>query len=125
MILKTTLPDGFAFDTLSSLDVYNKEIEFYEQIAPQINRLLEKLNEKHQLLPGIYGACQVNKVILFEDMALKGYCMASVHEGFDFDETKYILKKAAVFHAICAVLQEQQPDIFKNFQHGKLTLPFI
>lgn len=118
VIIKTSLPGDFAFDALSACNVYNKEIEFYGQIAPQIIAKYRQLNEPNQLLPDTYGVCDTNKAMLFEDLSVKGYRLSSVQRGFNMAETKFILRKAAALHAINAVLQQNQPDIFKNFKHG-------
>lgn len=121
IIIKTALTGDFAFDTLSECDVYDKEIDFYERIAPQIQKLLAPLNEKQQLLAESYGVCQTNKVILFEDLAIKGYCLSPTERGFDLPSAKMILKKAATLHACGAVLQCKQPDFYKNFKHGLMS----
>lgn len=34
------------------------------------------------------------------------------------EEAQLIVSKTATFHAVCAVLQEQNPNIFDNFEHG-------
>lgn len=119
IIVKTALSGDFAFDALSACNVYNKEIEFYGRIAPQIIAKYRQLNEPNQLLPDTYGVCDVNKAILFEDLSVLGYRLSTVQRGFNMPETKFILRKAAAMHAINAVLQQERPDIFKNFKHGK------
>lgn len=119
IIVKTALAGEFAFDTLSECDVYDKEIDFYKRIAPQMKILLGKLNESEQLLAGTHGVCETNKSILFEDLAVKGYRLSPVQCGFDMQGAKMILKKAATLHACCAILQQEQPDFFINFKHGK------
>lgn len=118
LILKTALAGEFAFDTLSQYNVYDKEIDFYKRIAPQIKNLAKKLNESDQLLPETFGVCEVNKTILFEDLTLKGYRLTPVHRGFDIESAKAVLKKTAILHACNAFLQQEQPDIFANFKHG-------
>lgn len=121
IIIKTALTGDFAFDTLSECDVYDKEIDFYERIAPQIQTLLEPLNEKRQLLTESFGVCETNKVILFEDLAIKGYCLSPTQRGFDLPSAKMILQKAATLHACGAILQYKQPDIYENFKHGLIS----
>lgn len=104
---------------MSANNIYTKEIEFYNKIAPKINQALEKLNETNQLIATPYGVCVGNNAILFEDLTSKGYGIASVHRGFNFDQAKTVLRKAATLHAIHAVLQEENSDIFENFKYGK------
>lgn len=117
--MKAALSSGIAFETLSAHNVFEKECEFYGEIMPKIKKFLHKLNEPNALVAETFGVCKVNNAMLFEDLTLKGYEMASIQQGFNLDEAKTILKKLATFHAICAVLQEQQPDIFANYKHGK------
>lgn len=120
--MKTALPGDFAFYALSACNVYDKEIEFYGDIAPQIDAKYRQLNEPNQLLPCIYGVCNTNKAILFEDLTEKGYRLSTVQRGFNIAEAKFILRKAAAMHAINATLHEENPDIFKNFRHGMNAL---
>lgn len=119
--MKTALSGDFAFDVLSACDVYNKEIEFYDKIAPKIIAKYQQLNGTDQLLPDIFGVCKVNKAMVFEDLSIKNYRLASVQRGFNLIEAKMVLKKAAALHAINAVLQEEQPNIFENFKHGRCS----
>lgn len=113
------MSSGIAFECLSSHNVFNKEIEFYGKIVPKIKTLLNQLNEPNELIADTFGVCTINKVMLFDDLTPKGYGMASIQQGFNLSEAKFILKKLATFHGICAVLQEQQPNIFENYKHGE------
>lgn len=122
IIVKTILTDKLGFDIISEFGVYDKEIEFYERIAPQIKIIYKQLEDSNQLLPETFGICKLNKAMLFENLTLKGYGLSSVKCGFDMVETKMALKKVATLHACCAVLQEHQPNIFDNFQHGKYSI---
>lgn len=121
VIIKTALAGVFAFDTLSECDVYDKEIDFYKRIAPQIRTLLQQLNENRQLLAESYGICVTNKVILFEDLTIKGYCLSPIQRGVDLSIAKMILQKAATLHACGAILQYKQPDFYANFKHGLIS----
>lgn len=67
---------------------------------------------------------ETDDAILFEDLTLKGYRIASVHRGFNLEEAKLVLKKAALLHAVHAVLQEEYPNIFENFKYGKINQRF-
>lgn len=124
IIIKTAVAGEFAFETLSAHDIYNKEIEFYSKIAPKIDEALRKLDITGQLFAKSYGVCKTNTAILFEDLKAKDYCISSIIRGFNFDEAKAVLKKAATFHAINAVLQEENPGIFENFKYGKFSSRF-
>lgn len=106
---------------MTSCNVYQKEIEFYEIIAPAIRKLLQKANQNDQLLAETFSVSKANDAMLFEDLTLKGYGISSVKRGFNKCETQIILSKMASLHAACTVLHEQNPNIFANFQHGIKT----
>lgn len=120
LILKTALTDGVALESLLAHNVYDKEIEFYNKIVPQINQLLSKLNQSNKLVPEIFGICKEKSMMLIDDLYQKGYRLAPIQSGLNMAEAKAVLKELAVFHAICAVLQENQADIFANFKHGNI-----
>lgn len=119
IIVKTAVPGDLAFEAMTANDVYNKEIEFYSKILPKINENMTKLNETTQLVAKPYGVCVTNNSILFEDLCSKGYRIMPVHHGLDFEEAKIVLKKAALLHAIHAMMQEEDPNIFEKFKYGK------
>lgn len=119
MILKTSLTAGFAHECLLAHNVYDKEIEFYGKIVPQINRLLCKLGDSDDLVAETIGVCDVNKAMLFEDLTMKGFRMASIQRGFSVADAKIILRKLAKFHACGSTLQANQPEIFANYKHGQ------
>lgn len=122
IIVKTAVSGEFAYEALAANNIYNKEIEFYSKIAPKINLALDKLNEPNQLIAKPYGVCNANNAILFEDLTTHGYRIASVYRGFNFEEAQIVLKKAATLHAIHAVLQQEEPNIFDNFRYGMICL---
>lgn len=111
----------FAYNTYSSLNIYAKEIEFYDQIAPKMKKYLKQLNETASLLPKTYGVCTKNNVILFEDLNTRNYVMKPIRKPYSVDEVKLVLKKLAAFHAICSKLQQNEENIFKNFQDGIIS----
>lgn len=120
IIVKAAVAGELALKFMTASDVYNKEIEFYNKIAPKINNTLRKWNESSQLLAESYGVSKEHGTIVFEDLKTKNYCISSIFRGFNFDEAKAVLEKAATFHAINAVMQEEEPDIFENFKYGKV-----
>lgn len=102
--------------------VFDKEGEVYSRILPKIKIQLDRLNESAKLLPDLIGVC-ANKALLIEDLSVKGYTISSKFIGLNLPDAKEVLRKAAIFHATCAVLQENEPNIFENFKHGKNILP--
>lgn len=117
LLIKTSVSSGTKYDQLVSYDIYDKEIEFYDEIAPKIIGLLRKLGGNDQLLPTVYGVSKEHTAMILEDMVASGYQIKK--DLNDFDEATIIFEKIAKVYAASAVLQEQEPDVFKNFKHGK------
>lgn len=118
IIIKSAVSGDYAFELMTANGAYDKEIEFYSKIVPKINQAFDKLNETTQLIPKVYGVCALNCAILLEDLKPQNYRIGSAHRGFNFDQAKMVLRKAAILHSINAVLQEEDPDIFQNFNYG-------
>lgn len=60
--------------------------------------------------------------------SIKGYGTIPIQREFDIPQAKMIFKRLATFHAICAVLQEEQPNIFDNIRNkigGKILILYI
>lgn len=115
LIIKTASEE--LTDAFSNFDVYEKEVEFYDKIVPKMNEKLKDLNEP-QLLAECFGVCKKRKIMVIEDLKAKGYHILAGQNGCNISETKAILKRVAVFNAIGAILQQEQPDIFANFKCG-------
>lgn len=81
VIVKTSLQGDFAFDTLSAMNVYEKEIEFYDKIAPLIRKTLHDASISEQLLAETYGVNTTNNAMLFEDLLVKGYRLVPIKQG--------------------------------------------
>ncbi|XP_055301832.1 uncharacterized protein LOC129568210 [Sitodiplosis mosellana] len=120
LIVKQAASDEWSLSAYEKFDFFNKEVEFYTDVAPKINQKLSDLGES-ELFAELIGVCKSKSIMILEDLAAKGYRVLPAKEGFNFEETKAILKRIAIFHAACAVLQEENPDIFANFKYGHLS----
>lgn len=107
-------------DAFSNYNLYDREIEFYGDIAPKIAAKLKDLGEM-ELLPETIGVCKSRKIISMEDLGAKGYETLPAQPGYNIAQTKAILKRMAKFHAIGAILQEENPNIYTNFKSGWLN----
>lgn len=114
LILKIAFQGGFAFDTLSACNVYEKEADFYDIIAPEIRQLLRNVNETEQLLPETIYINKANHAMIFDDLVSKGYRLMPLQPGFNKLEAQMILSKMASYHAAGAVLKVQKPKIFEK-----------
>lgn len=101
------------------MNVYEKELEMYQCILPKLRILLDNAGHRGELFAGTMYVSFSKKAIVFEDLSQKGYKMPVRSNGLDIEHSKILLKKLAKFHATCAVLNEHQPGVFKNFKNGK------
>lgn len=88
-----------------------------------MNEKLNVLNES-EMFPKVYGVCKSRNIVILEDLSVKGYHVLPATRGYNLSETKLILRKMALFHAICAVLQEEQSDIFAICKYGLYLVHF-
>lgn len=119
LFIKTVSETEFVAKFLTSMNVYAKEIEFYSSTMPKLDALIKTLDPSSSLFPKLVYVCEINSVIVLEDVTTGGYQQPSIHPGMNLIEAQAVLRKLAVFHAASAVLQEREPDIFANFKHGK------
>lgn len=108
---------------LLDLRVSEKEIEMYQKILPRMSQLLREANFERKIFADTYFVSHVNQAICFEDLSVGGYQMVTDKKGFDMEQSKMVLTKLAKFHAAAAVMQEQQPDVFRNFHSGMCPFP--
>lgn len=117
LIIKEGVSNEVILNAFHQYDVYENEMEFYGKIVPKINQKLKQLGES-DLVPEPFGVCAERNILILEDLSPKGYQARSPAQGLNGHETKSVLRRVATFHAICAVLQEERPDIFANFKKG-------
>lgn len=96
---------------------FNKELLFFKEIVPKINEILDDIGEP-EMFPEVFGVCETKNVVILGDLLAKDYQILPANRGYNISEAKVILKKMALFHGICAVLQEKDADVFANFKSG-------
>lgn len=117
LIIKEGITNDVLLEAFHQFDAYDNEMEFYAKIVPKFNAKLTELGEL-DLVPEPFGVWPEKNILILEDLSVKGYQARSPQQRLNMPETKAILQKAATFHAICAALHEEQPDIFANFKTG-------
>lgn len=117
--MKEAISDELALIAFLEYDAYHKEMEFYDTVLPKFNVKLQQLGEP-ELFAEAFGVCKDKNVLILEDLSVKAYKSRPAALGLNVAETQAILKRVATFHAICAILQEEQSDIFQNFKYGEL-----
>lgn len=118
-VLKLATIDKVAVEKLgpSGHNVQNKEINFFELIAPQMEKVLKRLGDENVIVK-VVAVDREYDVIVFEDLKRKSFDMPSLTEGLEAGPVKIALEKIAKFHAASIILNEKHPKIFKDFTSG-------
>lgn len=116
VICKLGLKDHEMYATLSK--IYEQEMEMYDLILPKLTKLI---GGKEKLFANTIYVSHEHDTIIFEDLNDSGYCIDKEKNGYDLNHTKLILIKLAKFHAASAVLDENEPMTFNNFQTGNFN----
>lgn len=119
--MSTTHPIVIEMVGANSYDVQNKEMMFFEVIAPQIEKILKKIGEGKNLIPRAVAVDREHDVIVFEDLQVKNFLMFDRLVGLDEVHTKLALKKLAKFHAASLVMKQKHPQAFKSFDAGMFS----
>lgn len=104
-------------DVFANFDIYKKEVEFYDKIAPKYNEKLRGLGER-RLFAECFAVCKTRKIMVIEDLKAKGYSLLPGPYECNLSQTKAVLRRMALFNAIGAILQQEEPNIFVNFKNG-------
>lgn len=122
-VLKLSSTQDLAIEKVgkSGYDVQNKEMLFFEVIAPKIVKFLEKIDESGNLIPNMYDINRNFDVIVFEDLKARNFVMVDRNVGLDEVQTKMALKKLANFHAASLIIKQKHPNAFKAFNAGMFS----
>lgn len=119
LIIKIASKDPNVLACVSSMNIYNKEMEMYEKILPKVHALLRKHSEFEKIFPETICLSQEHGAIVFEDLLASGFAISKKKSGYDLDHVKMILIKLAKFTAANAVLEEENQADYQNFRKGK------
>ncbi|XP_017124146.1 uncharacterized protein LOC108144026 [Drosophila elegans] len=118
-IVKTTYEnDAFASGIFSEYQVSTTEMRMYDKILPQLTSLIGKTRQPEKLFAKTIYVDYEHEAIIFEDLAVAKYILADRLIGFDLEHTRLGLRKLAKMHAAAAVLNERQPGVLTQFDHG-------
>lgn len=122
-VLKLSTTQDLAIEKVgrNGYDVQNKEMLFFEVIAPQIVKVLAKIDESENLIPNTFAIDRNFDAIVFEDLKARSFVMVDRQVGLDEIQTKMALKKLANFHAASLVIQSKHPNAFKSFNAGMFS----
>ncbi|XP_001359535.3 uncharacterized protein [Drosophila pseudoobscura] len=104
LIAKTKLDDEDA-DTREKkapYDIYNRELEIYEEVLPKLQQLAGE-----RLCPKVLHIDRQRGALIMEDLSRQGYVMAPRLERLDEQHLRLVLRKLAMMQAASAVLEER------------------
>ena len=119
-IIKTLPSHELAKEKLgkSHYNVQQKEMEMYQNILPEFNRILKSVGEHGNISPKALSIDDVHEVIVLEDLMEKKFVMNDRFKGLDLQHTHMALKKLASMHACSIIMLEKHPKAFENFDFG-------
>lgn len=103
---------------VNGYNVHNKEMLFYEVIAPRIEKILKRAGDNDRLLPAVVAVDREHDVIVFKDLNALNFVLADRMVGLDTAQVHVALKKLAKFHAACLLMKQKHPTAFETFDAG-------
>ncbi|XP_065354506.1 uncharacterized protein LOC135948978 [Calliphora vicina] len=118
-IIKTSFEgDELAIKAMEPYDIFNREINVYEEILPKLKLLLKEIGDDEQIFAETMAVDKVKSALIFEDLNDRDFVMPNRLDGLDMDTTKIILRKLAKMHASSAVLNERENKSLETYDCG-------
>ncbi|XP_061402293.1 uncharacterized protein LOC133338124 [Musca vetustissima] len=116
LIIKT-IPITPETQFLEDVAVFVKEKLTYTDVLPRLSIL-----SKSDVFGAncFYAIKSPMQTIVFNDLTVEGFKVASRQDGLDWNHSILILEQLAKFHATSMVLLKKDPAIAKRFQRGML-----
>ncbi|XP_059621215.1 uncharacterized protein LOC132264897 [Phlebotomus argentipes] len=107
LVVKTMpVEEGMKKEMMTEMPIFDREIEMYTKVLPEMVRLMESIGDFEELAPRMLYYSTDPLIIIFEDISKFGYEM---HQGFlDFDNAIKIVKKLAKFHALSFYINDNK-----------------
>ncbi|XP_017151091.1 uncharacterized protein LOC108161360 [Drosophila miranda] len=117
-LIVKTIPITEATQFLEDVSVFIKEKQTYTDILPRLDILSrgDKFGAKYY--HSVKGPVQT---IVFSDLKVEGFKVASRESGLDFNHASLILQQLGKFHATSMVLAQKDPEIVKQYTRGMLS----
>lgn len=120
-IVKGMALTDLAVQKLGEYNVYEKEMDVYELVVPELKRLSRSLGDRSELYPSALTVDRDHSVIIFDDLSKKGFIMPDRSVGLDLTHMKMSLQLTAKLHATSLKLAEMHPTIFDRYTTGMMT----
>lgn len=95
LLCKIGLEEKSARDKIAILNFYNKEMNMYEYILPQIKLLLQGINADEHIFAEAIKIARDHDVIIFQDLGMYDFAMSKRQNGFDRTHAQRILSNLA------------------------------
>ncbi|XP_073832379.1 uncharacterized protein [Musca autumnalis] len=116
-LIVKTIPITVETQFLEDVGVFVKEKLTYTDVLPRL-AILSKADKFGANC--FYATKSPMQTIVFNDLTVDGFKVASRQNGLDWNHSVLILEQLAKFHATSMVLLKKDPAIAKRFQRGML-----
>lgn len=103
---------------VNGYNVQNKEMLFFEVIAPQLKKILKRAEDDDRLFPAVVAVDREHDVIIFEDLKAVDFVLADKMVGLNTSQVHLVLNQLAKFHAATLMLYQKYPMAFQTFDTG-------
>lgn len=119
LIVKTAIDDDeLTKELMEPYDIFNREMNLYEEVLPKLTELLKETDGFEPLFPTAVFVDRERSAIIFEDLSVANYVMADRVKRLDKEHVHLILRKLAKMHATSAVFNERNAGNLEKFDRG-------
>ncbi|KAK4315795.1 hypothetical protein Pmani_012989 [Petrolisthes manimaculis] len=92
--------------------IFEKEVNFYEEILPDLNHMLNNAGQESLRMPELFHSSlkENNELVFLNDLRRKGFAMVNKFKGQDETHVRLALKELSRLHASSILLQAKAPD---------------
>ncbi|KAK3894911.1 hypothetical protein Pcinc_001359 [Petrolisthes cinctipes] len=101
-----------ALNDLFTNMIFEKEVNFYEKILPDLNHILNNAGQESLRIPELFHSSleENNELVFLSDLRRKGFVMVDKFKGQDEAHVRLALKELSRLHASSILLQAKAPD---------------
>ncbi|BFF89760.1 uncharacterized protein DMAD_08439 [Drosophila madeirensis] len=118
-IVKSTFEsDEFARNAMEPYDIFNREMNIYEEVLPKLKALLHEIGDGEEIFAETMTVDYDRSVLIFEDLSAREFVMPDRLTGLDLKLARLVLRKLAKMHATSAVLNEREDRALESYDRG-------
>ncbi|XP_016964700.1 uncharacterized protein LOC108034332 [Drosophila biarmipes] len=117
-VIVKTIPISEATQFLEDVNVFIKEKQTYTDVLPRLDILSRGDTFGAKYYHSVKTPVQT---IVFSDLKVEGYKVASREAGLDWNHASLILQQLGKFHATSMVLAKKDPAIVGKYSRGMLS----